>query len=323
MYIGWRGESIRVPLLKETTFWDRKAVAEEVGRGGVTHLLLELDRITASDDRNVMVVIGHSFGGAIVVSALNEVLTERAVHRTRGKGFARTVGNGVLVLNPAIEANQALSFVEASKSAAYPPEQHPLFVSLSSDADSATHYLFPLGQTVGLSLTWRQADLERGYYYDRRQPERTQPLREEHLDSTTVGNFSPFLTHRLSARARDGEVDFSFQTCDGNPEACEPLGLTSLSGQPTIRDLPTNYPLYFIKTDDSIMTGHNDIFNSKVRSFVFTVIDDVIRRNLARVRSKQKGEFAVSPMVSILEQRDVFEKRMEGIYRKMPPHPGP
>ena len=59
VYVGWRGASIELPLLKELTFWDRKAVAEELGSGGVTRLLLDLDRITAGEARNVMVVVGH------------------------------------------------------------------------------------------------------------------------------------------------------------------------------------------------------------------------------------------------------------------------
>ena len=54
--------------------------------------------------------------------------------------------------------------------------------------------------------------------------------------------------------------------------------------------LPANYPLYFIKTDKSVMTDHNDIFNQKVRSFVFTVIDDVVRRALAGGVKAARGE---------------------------------
>jgi hypothetical protein len=309
LYIGWRGASINAPVLKQATFWDRKAVAEEVGKGGVTRLLLELDRITEKRDENVMVVIGHSFGGAILVSSLSEVLTERATHRTFANRYARTIGDGLLVLNPAIEANQALAFVEAAIQDHYKPEQHPLFVSLSSDADSATHRLFPLGQTVGLLLTWRQADLERGYYYDRRKPDQALPLKEEHLDATTVGNFAPFLTHRLTATEENGEVKFRYQTCDENPEGCEPAGWTSLSGQPAIRNLPKNFPLYFIKTDESMMSGHNDIFNPRVRSFVVSIVDDVIARSLARFQAK-RGIAPPTLPPSILGNPEDFERSL-------------
>ena len=44
----------------------------------------------------------------------------------------------VLVLNPAIETNQALPFVEAALQRPYARDQLPLFISISSDADAAT-----------------------------------------------------------------------------------------------------------------------------------------------------------------------------------------
>ena len=321
LYIGWRGASLDVPVLVNATFWDRKAVAEEVGKGGVTRLLLELDEITRGIDKNVMVVIGHSFGGAIVVSALNDVLTERTVQRTRRKGYARTIGDGVLVLNPAIEANQALSFVEAAIKADYRPEQHPLFVSLSSDADQATHYAFPAGQTLGLLLTWQQENLERGYYYDRLEPDQQKALREEHLDTTTVGNFAPFLTHRLTARSENDVTTFQVKPCDADPQGCVPRGLTSLSGQPAIRNLPKAYPLYFYKTDATVMKGHNDIFNRRVRAFVVTIIDDMVRRSLAGFGARRDGQPMAAPR-SLLGDSQAFERRLEQILRAMPDEPG-
>lgn len=137
------------------------------------------------------------------------------------------------------------------------------------------------------------------------------------MDTTTVGNFAPFLTHRLTATTRGNEVDFSLQICDEAPRACEPAGLTSLSGQPAIRHLPENYPLYFIKTDASIMAGHNDIFNPRVRGFVFTVIDDVVRRKLTRAILRERGALEVSPQVPILGKPDLFEKRLQRIHQKM------
>lgn len=320
LYVGWRGASLTAPVLKELTFWDRKAVAEEVGKGGVTRLLLELDAITQKSDDNVMVTIGHSFGGAILMSSLSEVLMERAVNRTSPDRYARNIGDGLLVLNPATEANQALAFIEAAIQADYQPDQDPLFVSLSSDADAATHYLFPLGQTVGLLLTWKQADLERGYYHDRRQSEQALVLKEEHLDSTTVGNFAPFLTHRLTATGQGKEAQFRYETCAERPSACEPAGLTTLSGQPAVRDLPDHYPVYVIKTDESMMAGHNDIFNPRVRSFVITVVEDVVARNLARLRIK-KGLLPVTPRRSVLSHPADLEERLNTLMERMPGQP--
>lgn len=311
VYVGWRGASIEVPLLKELTFWDRKAVAEELGSGGITRLLLDLDRITAGEARNVLVVIGHSFGGAIVVRALTDVLTERVTNRMEDER-ARMFGDGVLVLNPAIEANQALPVVEAALQRPYAPSQLPLFISISSDADWATHYAFPAGQMVG-KATWKHADLKRSYYHDRAAPNEPMALRERHLDATTVGNFAPFLTHRLRATGKGDGTRFSLSTCDSAAQDCRPMGWTTLTGLPTIGPLPTHYPLYFIKTDRTVMTEHNDIFNPQVRSFVFTVIDDVVRRALGET---PKAARAVDepPLIASPER---FTDRMNAIWKRM------
>lgn len=312
VYVGWRGANIKLPLLEELTFWDRKAVAEELGSGGITRLLLELDRITAHEPRNVLVVIGHSFGGAIVVRALTDVLTERVTNRINDHALG--FGNGVLVLNPAIEANQALPFVEAALQSPYKQSQLPLFISISTDADAATHYAFPLGQTIGLS-TWKQTDLRRSYYHDRSAPNQPLPLRERHLDANTVGNFVPFLTHRLNAYGDGDTMKFTLKTCEEAEEGCKPMGWTTLSGQPTIGPLPKHYPLYFIKTDASVMTGHNDIFNQQVRSFVFTVIDDVVGRAL-RESEIDKGIVAIDQRPLIADPSR-FADRMNQIWKTM------
>ena len=311
VYVGWRGASLQVPLLKELSFWDRKAVADELGSGGITRLLLDLDRITAGEARNVLVVIGHSFGGAIVVRALADVLTERVTNRMEDER-ARMFGDGVLVLNPAIEANQALPVVEAALQRPYASSQLPLFISISSDADWATHYAFPAGQTIGLA-TWKRSDLKRSYYHDRAAPNEPLALRERHLDATTVGNFAPFLTHRLRANGEGDEMRFSLTTCDSAAQDCRPMGWTTLTGLPTIGPLPAHYPLYFIKTDKTVMTEHNDIFNPQVRSFVFTVIDDVVSRAL---RETPKAARAVDepPLIASPER---FTDRMNAIRSRM------
>jgi hypothetical protein len=277
VYIGWRGASLDLPGIENFTFWDRKGVAEEVGTGGVTKLLLALDKIDQKQPRNVLVVVGHSFGGAIVVSAVSEILTERAIGRDPQGESKVPIGDAVILLNPAIEANRVLNLVEAALSESYTPNQNPMLISISTDADWATHNSFPIGQSLDLLLTWHQLDLQRTYYLDRLSGEHL-VLKEEHLDTTTVGNFAPYLTHRLTRSAADGRSRLTLQTCDQAPEGCVPRGRTSLSGHPTFGPLPHHYPLYFIKTDASIMTGHNDIFNPVVRAFILALIDDIVRR---------------------------------------------
>lgn len=311
LYVGWRGVSIDIPVLSLATFWDRKAVAETVGTGAITRLLLALEQIDSTAPDNVLVVIGHSFGGAIVVSALSEVLTGQIIrynnHQTREA--APGAADAVFVLNPAIEANRMLNLVETARSHQYPPNQQPLFVSISSDADKATHYAFPLGQTVDLALTWNQSSLTRSYYRDRLTKEPL-VLEERHLDATTIGNFAPYLTHRLTARETGSEVALELRECQEVPDECTPKGLTTLDGHPAFLPLPDNYPLYFIKTDKHVMTGHNDIFNDTIKAFMLALIDDTLVRSMYAAGSAPAA--APAPMVD-------GEPPVASQNRRMPP----
>ncbi len=311
LYIGWRGESVSIRYVDTITFWDRKAVAEEVGKGGITQLLLELNLIDQLTQMNVLVVVGHSFGGAIVVSAVSEVLAERIVNRKQEGELAKVngIGDAIIVLNPAVEANQALNLVEAAINEHYSQNQSPLLVSISSNSDLATHYAFPAGQTLGLLFTWHQHDLRRSYYRDRNSKEMGLVLKEEHLDSTTVGNFAPYLTHTLTSfTSEDQSLTLKLQPCEQAPDDCKPKGWTWLSGNPTMGPLPDNYPLYFIKTDKTVMTGHNDIFNPVIRSAMLSIIDDIVRRDVGKDASP-----------SILNRPDYFNERFQHFHKLRKP----
>lgn len=95
LYVGWRGESIEIPYLKGVTFWDRKNTAHDVGQQGVTELLLKLEEIvnvkigigqeSPPPQNSRLVVIGHSFGGAVLYTSLQKVLAERFINSQRGK----------------------------------------------------------------------------------------------------------------------------------------------------------------------------------------------------------------------------------------------
>ena len=297
VFVGWRGASIDAPYLELASFWERKAVAQEIGKGAVTEMLLELDRIDQTKPKNVLVTIGHSFGGAIVLSALSEVLTQKIIG-AEVRAEVRGIGDGVILLNPAIEANQALPVVEAALNRDYVEGQEALLLTLSSDADNATHYAFPAGQTAGLLLTWRQADLNRDYFVDR-DSQTAIPLREEDLDTATLGNFAPFLTHRLTLEQKNmppaseervsEALDLKFVRCEESLDGCAPKGWSKTAPNNSIKDVPKYYPLYFVKTDSRFINAHSDIFNCDVVSFLTAVIDSRMRKAYGMIDASQES----------------------------------
>ena len=69
VYLGWRGRLTPVPVLKEVSFWNRKATAERLASNYDCY-----DAIASISEearkhgraRNYTVLLGHSFGGLIV-----------------------------------------------------------------------------------------------------------------------------------------------------------------------------------------------------------------------------------------------------------------
>jgi len=287
VYVGWRGLTVHDPfgLIENVTYWDRKTAADEIGKGGVTDLLLELEALTrtrrtsagpeSSSVDNLLMVVGHSFGGAVVLSSINDVLLDRigAHLADRARNPYPTFGNGVILLNPAIEANAAfqlkdLSFRLGQVSHAYPkpPIAKPLHV-LSSDGDSATHQFFPIGQRIG-NLTWNHQQIPRKY------DGLDFIFSEYKLDTTTVGNLERFRTGRL-ARTDTGD----------GPDGVETWSVASLCSQTKGADHDANSspipctvhdPAAFISTSPRFIKDHNDVFNPKVLAFMATTVSESI-----------------------------------------------
>ncbi len=133
VFIGWRGESIAVRRLNNVTIWDRKDVAETLGRGAAKELLQQISELWEPLKETVtMVSVGHSLGGALLFQAAKETLSgdvsdietrnldpfrvARADCRRdkawEGKVKARRTGFGdlVILVNPALEASEYIPF---------------------------------------------------------------------------------------------------------------------------------------------------------------------------------------------------------------------
>ncbi len=295
IYVAWRGLSVKAPAIKELSYWERKTVAEQIGKGGVTELLLELEHAVSDDDdpnKNLYVVTGHSFGAGIVLSALNEILLERVVTAPRVKGCdpatssdcacveTRPFGHGVMLLNPAIEANEAFQLKEAVAERCFGPNQVRLMHVISSDADRATNKAFRAGQWLGM-LNWRETRL------DRMLKGEPSSFHEHDLDTITVGNYLPFQTGqlcngqlsegdrrpecRLNGRPshciqRSKRGDWDYISYVGHPE-CVPA-----DDRPHHIPVAPNEPLAFIQTDDAFIGDHNDVFTDNVAAYLAAIM---------------------------------------------------
>jgi hypothetical protein len=218
IYIGWRGGAISATGVKQLTFWGRKHAAHTIGdNGGVTAFIRRL-RTVVDEGREAyaesigkkgepaatsMVLVGHSFGAALLYSALGTSINGDAGaaleaakkndlggnRRQTGPAQAMVTDDGrirvpsqgdlVMLVNPAMEASRFANLSSAVK-LRYDPLQTPILVTLGSEGDSAVKYFFPVGQSFSTVL--RSARSRRNWF----------------SMVEGFGLYQPYLTHRLT-----------------------------------------------------------------------------------------------------------------------------
>jgi pimeloyl-ACP methyl ester carboxylesterase len=211
IYIGWRGESWTLPVLRFATFWDRKNTSEEIGRGSLVEFLMRLEATVKPNPAslNKLMVIGHSFGASVVFNSIGQILLARFLldaeklasveprpsHAQTKPGLVSGYGDLVVLVNPAIEATRIVPFFTALNdyTAKSPdllsPAQPPRLVILSSQGDSATRRTFPIARAVATTLeSYQNAQVRTPYGQEIE-------LRERYLDWQTMGNVEGLLTH--------------------------------------------------------------------------------------------------------------------------------
>lgn len=270
VYVGWRGKTLHGLKSQYLTYWGRKAVAEHIGYNGVSPLIQRLYEVDERNDNNILFVVGHSFGGAMTLSAVNDVLLSRMIRGLSNHQSVEPLGEGVVLLNPAIEANQALALKEQSMRFGQTDiEQPSLLHIISSEGDAATHVYFPLGQSVA-ALGWNEIDFTRTY------DGRPYHFSEHALDINTIGNYQRFWTAALAPlKKRPEGVLGDYPVGDWEyRDLCQPPA----EHQPAKSPLPCTDkdPVKFLITDPSFIKGHSDIFNDKVAAYLTSLVAESI-----------------------------------------------
>jgi hypothetical protein len=187
VYIGWHGESLHGNA-SVLTFYGRKRTAQLVGHEGGRQVLLKLDALYRELNASIhnpdtphpviMVTAGHSFGGALVYSAVEGALVGEvrnigedakgsmdAVGKRAAKCGIRPVRSGigdlVVLVNPAFEARRYDRFAEdLTTPGKYAANQLPVMLTIASEGDSAVKVAFPAGRILYFSLLpWRYRGL--------------------------------------------------------------------------------------------------------------------------------------------------------------------
>lgn len=314
VYLGWRGENAHYATW--STFYNRKATAHRVGGKGGEDVLLELHKMYEEfeeehgADNVVMVTVGHSFGGALVYSAIESLMVgelrnkhvvgDPAVNGV--KPLRSGFGDLTVLVNPAFEAERYRAFAEDLRTDGnYSPEQKPVLLTVASEADGAVGMAFPAGRTLWIA--------PRPWKWDR--------FRSEVLG---LGHYGPYVTHRLDfdgvhptppvekideaaiaktkadcgltgerkvrpkcnctysfdmPRATSGEMADSGQgtvtTAEGSTVRLRALG-----------DWDPNTPFIVAAAPANLIDGHNDIYNPNFVAFLTEYITGYVKEKTAK-----------------------------------------
>jgi hypothetical protein len=307
VYLGWRGGSVSVPLVKELTFWERKNTAHKVGHGSVTEVLSRLELIKEArnapekDKDTRLVVVGHSFGGAVVYAAVGQLLGNRFVHANGAAGEQLNVagyGDLVVLINPAFEAMlfSSLSDMSAERGT-YFESQLPVTAVLTSQADKATKYAFPLGR-------WFSTLFEKTHTMQRHNAvtNQVEDIDGAAANRTAVGHFESYRTHTLApteqrkredvvaanpSKVAETSASASTHWADDQPGSVIPFGAVTLTRSATSAGRNPYIVAYVSK---ELIRDHNDIDDPRVIQFIEQLIlistqsHEQLRRTLQRKR---------------------------------------
>jgi pimeloyl-ACP methyl ester carboxylesterase len=236
IFVGWRGLSWHGFGLENLTFWGRQRAGQRVATGSVRELFGRLrhyrNHRANRDGQPLIVIVGHSFGGMIVYSALAQSLIEAA--SAAADEIVPRFADLVLLINPAIEAARYLPvhcLVRETAIAARTLTQLPVFVCATARNDRATHYAFPLGNLTSLISENTRGRLERRCLIN------------------TIGHVPDLETHRLTKGP--GHHDYALAPGPG-PE------------QPN--------PFWVVAAEPEVIDGHDGIFKAPFLSFLASLI---------------------------------------------------
>jgi hypothetical protein len=217
--------------------------------------------------------IGHSFGGLILLDALEGKIADQISSDTSPPA-PKYADNVVILINPAVEASRLEPLFALSLKT---PRQYPvpMLAAITTRSDSATRTFFPLGRALGTL------------------GERTVSDAQAAATMRTIGHYEAYLTHDLRfvlgtdisqvCNLPIGDLNPSLPPCPMTEDRWAWPRIWPASNQSgnrggialNKRDSVADFlPIWNIATDDSITSGHSDLSREELRAFVTELVAD-------------------------------------------------
>ena len=187
VYLGWPGDTSRLPVHREMTFWSRQNAANRMASYSMRETLFRVMSAAKSRAQSKCVVVGHSMGGLIVGETMSQSLTTLLLFG--GEDGFRLPADLIVLQNPARSALAARQFMDVLKRSnaqvqlrnadgSIAAADGPMIVSITSQADKATSAAYAAGRSLGMLVVPFRGSLGDGEPSQRRLATRA----EGHVD---------------------------------------------------------------------------------------------------------------------------------------------
>ena len=281
VYLGWRGKLTPVPVLKEFSFWNRKATAERLASNydcydAIASISEEARRKGRGNQYTVL--LGHSFGGLIVErSDAHAINAEIHGHADADRSMPADL---VIAVNPAADSVLARQMIAALYSRKTEGTR-PLFVSITSTGDWATGIVFPIG--TGL------ASVSKGFNeVEVPGPGNTQ-VSERKFYTLTPGHNEMLVNHITVDKHETINSPSGLPALEENLQhnhAGNGFTLDRAQGKLDIWQIKrvgdVDVPYWDVQVDPSIIKDHGDIWNERAEAMVaaiFRMANPILNRS--------------------------------------------
>lgn len=268
VYLGWRGKITGIPLVKELSFWNRKATAERLASNYDCYDAIASISEEARKDHGptgqYTVLLGHSFGGLIVErSVAHAINAEIHGHADASRSMPADL---MIVVNPASDSILARQMIEALY-LRKTEGTRPLFVSITSTGDWATGEFFPIGTGLAsVSKGFNEVDV----------PGSVNKKESERKFYTSTPGHNELLINHVTLDLHKTIMSPKGQPAlETNLEHNLSAGVFALDGANAKLDLwqiqhvgDIDVPYWNVKVDPSIIKNHGDIWNDKAEAMM-------------------------------------------------------